>query len=561
MLKDMIGDFYGQIQNHSETLAHNHKLFDIYEGQLLPQVLCDLKEQLSPGSYEAIKTRVAPINVLKRIVDKLSKIYMQSPTRRVEGGNDQDKELLGWFEDCLKIDRRMNTANEFFNLFKNCLLQPVLDESTGTPLLRVIPSDRFLPFSTNRIDPTKPTNILTFEGKAKATNGSGQVDVYGAYSADEWLMFDSNKEVRQDLMGGSDGVNPYEVLPFVYVNRSENLLIPKPDSDTLTMTKIIPILLSDLNYAVLFQAFSVLYTIDCDTANAVMAPNSLWNLHSLGDGEKKPEIGSIKPQVDILEVMQLIQSQMSLWLQTRGIRPGSVGQLTQENATSGISKIVDEMDTSEDRKKQVNWFKQAETELWDLLLKQMHPVWAARGLVEQRYTFTRSAYVDVDFPEQLPLTDRSQLVSTLQSEVAAGFTTKKRAIEKLNPGLDDEMVDELMVEIETERYGAVDAPELDANGEPISDSAATQSVGGQGIGADVVTAQKIALNGAQVSSMIEIITAVAAGSIPRSTGVMAIQIAFALDAETAEQLMGETGKSFAPTVVVPVAPPAGAVQA
>lgn len=453
-IRGMVDTFMGQVNSAAPLLAHNADLFAVYEGQLLDKILADLERDMSDKSYAEIKTRIAPINVLIRIVDKLSKIYMQSPLRRVEGGNVKDKELLSWFVKEFKMDWKMNNANEFFNLFKNTLIQPLLNETTGKPFLRVIPSDRFIPFSTNKIDPTNPTHILTLEGKSKSISGNGDVMVFGAYSATEWIMFDSDRVIRTDLMGvNQDGINPYDALPFVYVNRSANLLVPKCDTDTLTMTKLIPIILSDLNYAAKFQCFSIIYGLNCDDKNIVMSPSAFWTFNS-SDPEKKPEIGIIKPTVDIPQVLNLIQSQLSFWLQSRGIRPGSIGQLTAENSTSGISKIVDEMDTSEDRQKQCQWFKQAETDLWDLVLKKMHPVWAKTGLIEQRYLFTPSATVEVDFPEQLPLVDRASLVTTMKEEVSSGFTTRKRAIGKLNPGMDDEGIEDLMIEIDMER-GAV----------------------------------------------------------------------------------------------------------
>lgn len=455
-INTMLKTFDDAITANSSLIRHNCQLFDIYEGQLLPILLAELKGQLSENSFRQIQARIAPINVLRRIVDKLSKIYMEAPVRRVEGGTEKDSELLKWFVDILKMDRKMNTANEFFNLFKNCLLQPVIDPEARKPILRVIPSDRFIVLSTNKIDPTTPTHVVTFEGKAASENGSAKIDLFAAYSKDEWVLFDSDGKIRKDLMaqtGNEQGTNIYGALPFVYVNRSENLLVPKPDSDTLAMTKVIPIILSDLNFAVMYQCFSIVYTIDTEDQNVTMAPNALWTLRSLGDGEKKPEIGVIKPQVDIQQVIGLVQSQLSFWLQTRGIRPGSIGQLTNESSASGISKMIDEMDTSEDRQKQVQFFKQAESELWDLILKHMHPVWVAQGLVDQTYIFTPSASVEVDFPEQLPLQDRAALVITMKQEVEAGFTTRAKAIARLNPGMDDESVMALLEEIEAERYG------------------------------------------------------------------------------------------------------------
>jgi hypothetical protein len=53
-----------------------------------------------------------------------------------------------------------------------------------------------------------------------------------------------------------------------------------------------------------------------------------------------------------------------------------------------------------------------------------------------------------------------------------------------------------------------------------------------------------ALNGAQVSSLLETVTAVATGQLPRASGVALLMAAFRLPAAEAEAIMGEVGRSF-----------------
>lgn len=71
-------------------------------------------------------------------------------------------------------------------------------------------------------------------------------------------------------------------------------------------------------------------------------------------------------------------------------------------------------------------------------------------------------------------------------------------------------------------------------------------------------AQDTALNGAQVTSLVDIVRAVATGEIPRDSGVAILQRAFNLTQADAEQLMGSTGNGFTPTTAAPApaAPPA-----
>lgn len=63
------------------------------------------------------------------------------------------------------------------------------------------------------------------------------------------------------------------------------------------------------------------------------------------------------------------------------------------------------------------------------------------------------------------------------------------------------------------------------------------------------------LNGAQVASMLEIVTSVAGGQIPRATGVALIVSAFPLSEEQAEKIMGTVGAGFVPRPEGQPAPP------
>lgn len=56
-----------------------------------------------------------------------------------------------------------------------------------------------------------------------------------------------------------------------------------------------------------------------------------------------------------------------------------------------------------------------------------------------------------------------------------------------------------------------------------------------------------ALNGAQVSSLLEIVSQVALGAIPRETGVQILTAAFPLDEAAADKILGAVGRGFVPT--------------
>lgn len=457
MIEKKIPEFLNHIEKNKSFLQVNHKLFTAYEGELLPMVYASLEKQLSERAFEQIVNRVAPINILTRIIDKLSKIYQQNPVRYVENGNDSDSELLQWYENQFRIDQKMNIGNEFFNMFRNTLIQVYLHQ--GQPRIRPIPSDSFLAYSDDPVEHTYPNYIILIH--SEEIKGGQKNIIYHAYSDTEFVIYDSEGKVRYDLMnevGNPEGIVPFGKMPFVYVNKSANLIVPKADVDTLKMSVLIPVLLSDMNFAVMFQAFSIIYGIDVTDENLEMSPNAFWRLRSDDSVDSKPQLGTIKPSVDTDKALSLMQSQMGFWLQTRGIRPGAVGDVGAENFSSGISKMVDEMDTSEDRKKQVSFFEDAEADLWDFVVNYAHPYWVDSGAIEPITRFSTNAKVITNFQEQIPMLRRADILKETVEEMDAGLITKRRALKRLNPKMNDRELDELISEIEDEKIIRMEMP-------------------------------------------------------------------------------------------------------
>jgi hypothetical protein len=95
------------------------------------------------------------------------------------------------------------------------------------------------------------------------------------------------------------------------------------------------------------------------------------------------------------------------------------------------------------------------------------------------------------------------------------------------------------------------APMDDPNADPGSETAAVAATG--------QPASDTALNGAQVTSLVEIVRAVAAGELPRDAAVGILKRAFLVSDDQAAELLGSAGNGFVPTTAAapgPAAPPA-----
>lgn len=440
-LQDKIKLIVDEYDKHRNYLKRNNELFDIFEGNLRPYVENIMRSSLSTEYFEQIKHRIMPINVLRRIIDKLAKVYSTSPIRTT--ANKQ--EVLDFYSYNFNVNQVMNSANEFSNLFKGYALEPFLrmNKYSGEmmPSLRVLPFDRFFVIGEDLVDPLKPTIFVKLMGKVRM--GKIEEMSFFAYSDEEFIAFTESGKILNQYMAENEGINVYGKIPFMYGNRSNYNIMPTQDSDILEMAKLISVMLSDLAGMIMFSCFPINYGVDVDATNLKMMPNSFWSFKSDPQSQKTPSIGTITPSAEVDKVLGFITSTMGAWLETKGIKVGGIGSLSGDNFASGISKIIDEMDTFEARKVEIQNFKVEEKELWKLV-GVMHNTWVEQGLIIGQPQVEDNWEVDTQFDEPTPFIDRRSEVETIRLEVDSGFLDQKTAIMKLYPDLDEKQVEERM---------------------------------------------------------------------------------------------------------------------
>lgn len=443
MLKDKRKDLIKYIRDNANYLEHNSEVYDIYRGNLLPYVTKVLEATLSKNYFEKIKSRIIPINILERYIKKVACAY-ENPPKRIANSADAQK-VVDFYVKEMNLNHKGQIADQYSHLFKGYSWEPYINE--GEPHLRVLPFDRFLTYSENNVDPTEETIFIKIMGKRKVNRKD--VMVYYAFSDLEFDAFTEDGETYMPAFEGNDGVNLYETIPFVYGKRAENELLPVQDTDILAMSKLISVLLSDISGAAMFQCFSIIYGIDLDMENAVMSPNALWSFKSDGTSEKNPSIGTIKPEADIDKIMGFIVSIFVMWLETKGVRVGSVGNVDAGNIASGISKIIDEMDVYKVVKESVQAFQHDEAEFWEKMVK-IHNEWLATGQVSGLPKLSEDLEVQIIFPEPQPKRAKKDLIEEKKMEVDAGFKSKRRAIMELNPEMTELELEMELAEINGE---------------------------------------------------------------------------------------------------------------
>lgn len=427
-------------ESRREYLNNNSRLLDIYSGNLLPYLQSIMKQTLSEKYYNSIRERLIPVNILDRYISKVSTAYSKPPVRLAEDKNQQD--FVDHYSKLMDVNGSGLIIDSYSNLFKGYAWEPYINLK-GLPQLRELPFDKFFVYSDSENSPEEETIFVKIVGKV------GEKTLFFAYSQDEFDAFYSDKETAPAYLQENGGVNFYKTIPFVYGKRDKNKLYPVQDSDLYGMTTAIATMLSDGSGAQLYQSFSVLFGIDVDSDNLTISPNAFWNFKSNASSDKQPTVGVLKPTADTDKVMSFVTSVFTLWLETKGIRVGSVGTVQGQNAASGISKIIDEMDVYDIKKKSIKLYKKDEEELWNEKMKNIHNYWLDSGMVNPRLVPPRlpdSTEMDVVvvFDEPKPIIPRLDEIKECSEEVALGTMTMKQAVEKLHPEYSEEQVNETL---------------------------------------------------------------------------------------------------------------------
>lgn len=375
------------IESKQEYLETCEKLFRIYNREITPfiheRILIDFE---SKNSQKEVLSRMSPLNILPKIVNKLSTVYAVSAERDVKGIEPtRFSDLL----ETLDFDNASSLANKYLNLFRVVAVEPIAGvDAQGNALsndvskLRVYPAHKFLLMDDDTID----NNVVCFI-KILGPAQKEVVDSYGrttlkpvvlfeAYTATEYIHFDSDGIMEREVVKEGEGKlwidqHNFGMIPVVWATRDIVTAMPPPDVDTYNMVTLLPLMFSDLNYAVKYKCFSVLYTIGLTLPSGSMQPNSILQFDNASKvpGEKG-ELDSISPTVLVEEMLASIYAQYSLWLESRGIKMQSMARSAgSADNQSGIAKAIDQGEVTEDVVYQRKIFAGFERNLFSLLAK------------------------------------------------------------------------------------------------------------------------------------------------------------------------------------------------
>lgn len=439
-----------KLDEYNKFLVYNGKIRGLLEDAIR-------KEFKKPETLNELFNRLLPLNIARKVIDRLAKVYETNPVREPIDGSEFDKEAIDYYEDVLDINRIGKLANRDYKLWKKALIEMYIDDS-GYPRLRTLPAHTYYAFSDSLVSPTVPDSIFKIVRNDKDPAKS----IYQVWSEDTFVVVNGRAEIMRDYMiqlNNPDMINPYGVLPFIYLVDSQIDIEPIQDDDLVAVSLAVPVLLTDTAFGIKYQSWSLVYTIGLNQGDLPSGANSVINL-PFGPEGQKPEIGHLKTEVNIDGVLKYVESIVSILLSSKGLRSSAIStNLSPDASASGIAKMIDNAELVEERKEQYGVFYKFEHDLWFKMSKILIPYWQESGKLNLSIpvTFSDTFDISVQFKEpSVSITDKEK-IELSKMRLDAGLSTKLMELKTIYPDKTEEELQNILLEIESQKPAQVAA--------------------------------------------------------------------------------------------------------
>lgn len=409
--KDLTDQAYRQavIQANNERKDEVRRRLDFYHDDQVDYLKAALQKH---HVKDAEKLTPCFINIVKKIINNLSMVYVRDAKREIDG-SDRDKDFFNKIARTTSLAIKMKLASRYTKLLKTVLLRPVwrngkmdLDILTGD-VVDVVCGD-------------VPEDIQSVMIAHYPQNNLKEELEYSLWTLEE--------VVRLDYRGRrlESEPNPYGIIPFVPCwDRvpTSDFWIPGGD-DLIVIQNAINEKLTDLLYTLRMQGFGVGWAKGMrdggEGGTIQIGPGTMFDLPA--DGGLGFE--STKAPIDqIVDAIEFLIKQAAV---SNGLPASSLS--TEPTEESGVSKIVSNRDMDERRRDDVALWVQYEHQLFDIF----RTIWNVHNPIQK---IGEKTEIFVDFYDPRPEVDPSKQAETWLKLLDKGLISKIDIVQERNPDL------------------------------------------------------------------------------------------------------------------------------
>ena len=350
------------------------------------------------------KIPIGNVNITKRIIDRISMVYMVSPQR------DYTKpEVMDFFTD---KDFKMQRLERMTNLLDSVLLKPTWREGS-------IEYDIIHDFEPHfGDDPLKPVGF-TYPLSARSEVLDTTPELFAYWDEENTFVYDSNGKIM-DNPDNPDHINPYGILPFVECWREGKpeyaYLDTEPVNDLISTNYAINVAETNKNANVHYQSFGYLSVngsqIDKNSLNVGQD-----QIHYLGvDGT----LNIVAPPNSIPALSQSIQDSYKLLAKTYHLSDSFTEGSTAE---SGVALRLRNQELQDERKSDVVRLKNIEKKLFDI----------EKIMLVNEDMMDAGELENVDFGESVDVLSAQEQRDKWEWELSKGLIDEADILMQMNP--------------------------------------------------------------------------------------------------------------------------------
>ena len=417
-LQVMVSKWNANQQKKNAWKKSRYEAMDYYKGNTIDYT----SKYFSKSTLSKVVT--GNVNVTKRVIDRVSLVYMSPPVRTYS-----KEDLPDLFVD---KDMKLQRLERVTNLLDAVLFKPCwrMGENGGHIEYDIIWD--FEPIFED--DPLNPSAIIYPIAK-KATVLDTTPELWAYWDAENHFTFDANgKHYTAD--DNPEMINPYGRLPFVECYREGkpemDYLDTNASNDLITTNLEINVAETNKNSNVMFQSFGYLFVngagIDKDTMQIGQD-----KINYLGvDGS----ISIVSPPNAIPALDESIKSSYKMLAQNYHL-PTSFAEGT--TAESGVALRMRNQELTDDRKSDVSRWRDIEFKLFEL--EQL--------IIAVEMGQDAGDLEDVDFSESVDILSDQEQREKWDWELSKGIIDLADIMMQKNPDLTREEAEELLAEKKT----------------------------------------------------------------------------------------------------------------
>ena len=330
-----------QQQAKNRWRERRERALDYYNGRTKRYTKELFNRQLSD------KIPIANINVCKRVIDRISLLYMVQPERVYS-----NPEATDFFSG---KDFKLQRAERYTNLLDSVLIKPTWRDGK-------IEYDIIHDFEPSfGDDPMKPISF-TYPLSARSEVLDTKPELWAYWDMDNTFIYDKNGKIMDDP-DNPDHINFYGILPFVECWREGKpeyaYLDTEPANDLVDTNHVINVAETNKNANIHFQSFGYLYAngsqIDKDTMDVGQDKISYLGV----DGT----LNVVSPPNSVPALNEAVKESYKMLAQNYHL-PTSFAEGT--TAESGVALRLRNQELQDSKKSDISRWKDVEYKLFDI---------------------------------------------------------------------------------------------------------------------------------------------------------------------------------------------------